>query len=438
MRETLKFQVSSSHRFLNLSVMMSGVSSPEENGNGSKGHQQQTSPSKTAVAKSNLSNLFKKHSSSPRHQQHQQQLSEAGGKDARDTVHKETPSKGIRSIGHVNIRLPEVVADCQLNTQGHHISTYQLFPSDPTASLGQQHVLSKQLGFDPRLCYGDIVLSFVYRPDKIDESPCPSPELDSDELNVSLSAPTSINSSQAGTQPDQVRPSVNIVVSDSSDRPQHDFVITQLHLNSVRLCEFCRKKIWLREALQCRSCGSVCHKKCIKRFPERKWCGTDAFIIPTEIAKEAVEENPFIIVAQDDRSDELVELAELEAAVGRLQSKEVREHNESFIQLAKDSGKGLYGHLSISDRRTKISSMLQRLETATEMETIRHYELSSKLEKADGAPWSTSERNRMEKEVAECENRRQALVLLLLFYSAGLRSAEEAEDHQQLRPDCCD
>lgn len=136
MRETLKFQVSSSHRFLNLSVMMSGVSSPEENGNGSKGHQQQTSPSKTAVAKSNLSNLFKKHSSSPRHQQHQQQLSEAGGKDARDTVHKETPSKGIRSIGHVNIRLPEVVADCQLNTQGHHISTYQLFPSDPTASLG--------------------------------------------------------------------------------------------------------------------------------------------------------------------------------------------------------------------------------------------------------------------------------------------------------------
>ncbi len=74
--------------------------------------------------------------------------------------------------------------------------------------------------------------------------------------------------------------------------------------------------------------------------------------------QEAVEENPFIIVAQDDRSDELVELAELEAAVGRLQTKEVREHNESFIQLAKDSGKGLYGHLSISDRRTKISSMV--------------------------------------------------------------------------------
>jgi len=81
---------------------------------------------------------------------------------------------------------------------------------------------------------------------------------------------------------------------------------------------------------------------------------------------------------------------------------------------------------------------LQRLEAATEAEMIRHYELLSKLEKADGAPWSTSERNRMEKEVAECENRRQALVLLLLFYSAGLRSAEEAEDHQQLRPDCCD
>lgn len=84
-----------------------------------------------------------------------------------------------------------------------------------------------------------------------------------------------------------------------------------------------------------------------------------------------------------------------------------------------------------------IFAQLQRLEAATEVETIRHYELANKLEKADGAPWSTSERSRMEKEAAECESRRQALVLLLLFYSAGLRSAEDA-DQQQQPADCCD
>ena len=44
---------------------------------------------------------------------------------------------------------------------------------------------------------------------------------------------------------------------------------------------FLVSQIWLREALQCRNCGLVCHKKCIKRFPDRKWCGLDDFYIPT-------------------------------------------------------------------------------------------------------------------------------------------------------------
>ena len=47
----------------------------------------------------------------------------------------EEPLKEAR-IGYVNVSLAEIAADCHLNTQGHHISTYQMYPADPKASLG--------------------------------------------------------------------------------------------------------------------------------------------------------------------------------------------------------------------------------------------------------------------------------------------------------------
>ena len=71
------------------------------------------------------------------------------------------------------------------------------------------------------------------------------------------------------------------------------------------------------------------------------------------------------------------------------------------------------------------------MESATEMEIIRRYELAARLERADGAPWSVEERKKLEKEAETCETRRQALVLLLLHYSSGLQSVEEAEQQQE-------
>lgn len=64
------------------------------------------------------------------------------------------------------------------------------------------------------------------------------------------------------------------------------------------------------------------------------------------------------------------------------------------------------------------------------MEIIRRYELVARLERADGAPWPAEERRKLEKEAESCENRRQALVLLLLHYSSGLQNVEEAEQQE--------
>lgn len=64
-----------------------------------------------------------------------------------------------------------------------------------------------------------------------------------------------------------------------------------------------------------------------------------------------LDENPFVSAEED-----LDELVELESAVERLQS---RDHDESLMRLAKDSGKEIYSHLNTAQRRTKISAMVR-------------------------------------------------------------------------------
>ena len=77
-------------------------------------------------------------------------------------------------------------------------------------------------------------------------------------------------------------------------------------------------------------------------------------------------------------------------------------------------------------------TQLQRLESATEMEILRRYELAARLDRPDGSHWSGDEKQKLEKEVELCEARRQALVLLLLHYSSGLQKVEEAERDSKL------
>jgi len=118
--DKVTFQVVPGQRFLNLTLLLTAVPSSDEIASSSSSKaSSSTSPSKTLAAKSNLSNLFKKHS--PLHH------ASDPNKEAKETA---AGQKETRPIGHVNIFLPEIAADSQLNTQGHHINTYQLYPAD--------------------------------------------------------------------------------------------------------------------------------------------------------------------------------------------------------------------------------------------------------------------------------------------------------------------
>lgn len=97
-------------------------------------------------------------------------------------------------------------------------------------------------GFEHVFCYGDILLSFVWS----HEGP---PEV---------------------KQKHSIASSEDMPLKQPSAFMKHDFVRTQFHRTTH--CDFCTKKIWLKDAVQCRTCALCCHKKCIAKCQMNTEC----------------------------------------------------------------------------------------------------------------------------------------------------------------------
>ncbi|XP_034235149.1 PDZ domain-containing protein 8 [Thrips palmi] len=156
-------------------------------------------------------------------------------------------------LGHVSVLLAAVADQCSRSRLGHFISSYSFLPPDLHLANSQSHKLSNHSGFEPCLCYGDVLLSFMYMTPNGTQSPSPpfpsgSPSHQSTEPTVS-----SVTSQDAGVF------------------RSHDFIRTQFH-RAIQ-CGFCMKKIWLKDAVQCRTCGMSCHKKCINKCMAGSSCG---------------------------------------------------------------------------------------------------------------------------------------------------------------------
>lgn len=66
---------------------------------------------------------------------------------------------------------------------------------------------------------------------------------------------------------------------------QHDFIRT--HFHRATQCDFCGKKIWLKDAVQCKECGMSCHKKCINKCQNSTICGPVDAIAAAAVAVAA-------------------------------------------------------------------------------------------------------------------------------------------------------
>ncbi|XP_012349162.1 PDZ domain-containing protein 8 isoform X3 [Apis florea] len=171
-------------------------------------------------------------------------------------------------LGYINVPMKLILAQCYTSSTGHYLKCHALLPPD-SASLTTVHPkLQGYSGFDPTLCYGDILLSYTW------ESSYPNRHI--------FHMGKKENTEAIKTQPP--------LSEEIIEKKMHDFIRT--HFHRATHCDFCTKKIWLKDAVQCRDCGMVCHKKCEVRCQASGICGAESI---TTMALEADEIEPTLI-----------------------------------------------------------------------------------------------------------------------------------------------
>ncbi|XP_060074171.1 PDZ domain-containing protein 8-like [Ylistrum balloti] len=172
------------------------------------------------------------------------------------------PGKEIL-LGHVSLSVPDICLDCLMTTQGDTQHTIPLVHTDPRAGASRAKFsnLASHKGFEPSLCNGDITLAFWHKPVKM-----------SDEDRKKM---TKMKREVHTESPPPDLPPVNTKESDINcikkiEEGRHDF--TGTNFNTATYCDFCGRKIWLKEAFQCYTCSMICHKKCTEKCQAQTLC----------------------------------------------------------------------------------------------------------------------------------------------------------------------
>ncbi|XP_015185856.1 PREDICTED: PDZ domain-containing protein 8 isoform X1 [Polistes dominula] len=360
-------------------------------------------------------------------------------------------------LGYINAPIKLIVAQCATSSTGHYLKSHALLPPESASLATANNKLQGYSGFDPTLCFGDILMSYMW------ESNVPNRHISNESVKKE-------NVETVRAQP--------IQNEEVTEKKLHDFIRT--HFHRVTHCDFCTKKIWLKDAIQCRDCGMVCHKKCEVRCQASGICGSETLaalaleadeIEPTavigesspEISLTGCEENvqgasmmamkasiantllglkkagstsclapPTSGIGLASRSlppspcasrksslvgglgisPELLESAEPSVAAPLVAG----DLDDGLMSRAKDTGKFLYKYLEPLERVEKMNDMIGKLKTALDAETTSRLELSQSGE------------NDSIKLIAQSDLRVQALSVLLLHYCAGLQHAQETLD----------
>lgn len=152
-------------------------------------------------------------------------------------------SKGENLLGYINIPIDNVLAECSESNM-NYIEKYMLNP--PEIPELSNHTLSSQSGFCSSICYGDVCIGFAWNQDNAKEK-------------LDLPKPKANNGSQE---------KLELEIMEMSKK--HDFIRT--HFNRSTHCDFCGKKIWLKDAVQCKDCSMSCHKKCMLKSQTSTVC----------------------------------------------------------------------------------------------------------------------------------------------------------------------
>ncbi|KAK9882847.1 hypothetical protein WA026_023545 [Henosepilachna vigintioctopunctata] len=167
-------------------------------------------------------------------------------------------------LGYANIPLSHILNECCNSVLGHYMRRYSFLPPTNVPPNSQTHPLLSHSGFEHVFCYGDILLSFIWM----------------HEEDVEVKRKASIVSIEL-QEPSELMATI-----------KHDFLRRQFHRTTQ--CDFCSKKIWLKDAVQCKNCGMCCHKKCISK------CQLASDCRPSESTGSSTTVNPEITMTEAD------------------------------------------------------------------------------------------------------------------------------------------
>ncbi|XP_065364845.1 PDZ domain-containing protein 8 [Calliphora vicina] len=168
-------------------------------------------------------------------------------------------------LGFTNIPIYQILAECCETSLSQSFKAYELNPPIPEDL--KNHYLSSQSGFNPNLCFGDILFAFTWEGNPnlgATETPSKQP------LKIKSKSITSVDKTDDSGYSD----TISIKSTDTTTTYQtraHNFIRT--HFQRATQCDFCGKKIWLKDAVQCRDCFMCCHKKCINKCQNATVCG---------------------------------------------------------------------------------------------------------------------------------------------------------------------
>lgn len=208
-------------------------------------------------------------------------------------------SKGEALLGYVNIPIDNVLAECS-ETNLNYIEKYMLNP--PEVPELSNHSLSSQSGFCSSICYGDISIVFNW-----------SQDVGKEKLDLPKPQPKANTGSQE---------KLDLEVVEASKK--HDFIRT--HFNRSTHCDFCGKKIWLKDAVQCKDCSMSCHKKCMLKSQTSTVCsGTNE---GKENDESQGNQPEFKVTGADGGDDDDFEIADEAVDYSKLSG-----HRQSFSDL---------------------------------------------------------------------------------------------------------
>uniref|UniRef100_A0A915PGZ7 PDZ domain-containing protein n=1 Tax=Meloidogyne floridensis TaxID=298350 RepID=A0A915PGZ7_9BILA len=164
-------------------------------------------------------------------------------------------------VGFTSIYVPRIIDDCTLTLSNSHRERFYLKgPKERENILPTEfEELSKHNGFDPRLCFGDIILGFRFFPDGLPNSLIQQNDLlKKEEEEEEKQQKDNLNQQQQQNLLNNEHKWINL-------QPKHG-----LHSS----CFICSGKIWLKGGSRCEKCLIICHtnNKCLDKAKACECC----------------------------------------------------------------------------------------------------------------------------------------------------------------------